>query len=315
MTSVNVTLPSTLLPHLPTKFNDTLGALLIGLIISTTLFGLTTLQTYLYFLNYIKDRLSLKFLVVSLWILDFMHTILVAHASYHYLVVNFANPLGLIHGEWSLIVEVAVTTTVTLIVQSFFAYRVYKLSEGNWWLAILIVGLALGHSGLGIASTVRLFQIGVFSNIPHISDILSSTLIVMAVNDVLITFSLCYYLRKTQKSMQQRHDAIRLLIVYSIETGLLTSVVVIADAIFALTMPGNWVFIGVELCLAKLYTNSFLTILNSRQTLRRKFGRRSANEGSKPAQLEDQGLVTISWEEHQNPSRDIHLLEIKKTNV
>jgi len=31
-------------------------------------------------------------------------------------------------------------------------------------------------------------------------DVLSSTLIVMAVNDALITISLCYYLQKTQKS-------------------------------------------------------------------------------------------------------------------
>lgn len=56
--------------------------------------------------------------------------------------------------------------------------------------------------------------------------------------------------------------------------------------------------------------NTFVNSLNSRQTLRRKFGRKAVDEGSKPAPMEDQRLVTISWEEHQNPSRDIHLLEI-----
>ncbi|KAF8588958.1 hypothetical protein K439DRAFT_516835 [Ramaria rubella] len=49
------------------KFDNSLGALLIGLLVSTTLFGLTTLQSYLYFVNYAKDRAAFKWLVGVLW--------------------------------------------------------------------------------------------------------------------------------------------------------------------------------------------------------------------------------------------------------
>ncbi|GJJ13350.1 hypothetical protein Clacol_007602 [Clathrus columnatus] len=198
---------------LPHSFDNTLGALLIGLIVSTALFGLTTLQTYLYFINYIKDRLSLKFLVASLWILDFIHTILVTHASYHYLIVNFMNPLGLLHGECE----------------------------------------------------------------------------------------------------RRPHNAVRLLIVYTIETGLLTSVLVIVDAVFALTMPQNWIFI--------VYSNSFLTILNSRRSLRSKFGsftRRTTKDGSKQAVEERLVSISLPEEDHhqlESPHTDIHLLEMIATSI
>lgn len=53
----------------PAPFNLelTLGALLVGTYISTTLFGFTTLQTYNYYTNYPDDRRFLKLLVAGIW--------------------------------------------------------------------------------------------------------------------------------------------------------------------------------------------------------------------------------------------------------
>ena len=48
---------------LPIDLDLTLGALLIGTYVSTTLFGFTSLQTYSYYNSYDKDRLFLKALV------------------------------------------------------------------------------------------------------------------------------------------------------------------------------------------------------------------------------------------------------------
>lgn len=263
------------LPPLP-SLNNTLGALFVGLVLSTALFGLTTMQTYIYFVNYPSDQTLLKWFVGVLWTLDFTHTFLISHAAYHFFILEYRHILGLNQGEWSIIVEVGVTTAVTFLVQCFLAYRLHRLNKGNWFLTGCILLLALGHVGLGTASTVRLFQIGQFSRLPEISNILSSTLIVMAVNDTVITASLCYYLHKTQKQAirngSKRHDAVRLLILYTIETGLLTSVIGAIDAAFALAMPKNWIFIALEFLLAKLYVNSLLTILNSRNSIRNKFG-------------------------------------------
>lgn len=316
--NITGTLPVAQIPaHI--NLNNTLGALLVGLIVSTALFGLTSMQTWVYFNTYFNDPHILKLLVAVLWMLDCTHTILVSHASYHFLISNFGNYNAMAEGEWSIIVEVLVTTIMTLLVQIFLAFRLYRLSHGNWILLGCIFVLAMGHVALGITSTVRLFQIKFFSRIPEISNILSSTLIVMAVNDALITVSLCYYLQKAQKAALQngskKHDAVRLLTIYTIETGGLISVVVIVNAIFALVMPRNWIFIGIEFILAKLYSNSLLTILNSRVSIRSKFGAMFSNERS-PGQGSQQPMsVQFQTGDPHARSIEIHLNTIKTVEI
>jgi len=250
------------------KFDNTLGAMLIGVLVSTTLFGLTTLQTYLYYCNYTKDRAAFKWLVASVWLLDFIHTVFISHTTYYFLVQQYGNPASLLAGEWSLIMEIVVTIGVTLLVQGFFAHRVYRLTHNNVWLSGTIVLLSLSHAATGIAAAIRLFQIHVFSRLPEVLGIMSATLILMAANDLFITAVLCLYLRKAQSSFTETQSAIQMLMVYTIETGLLTSVFVTIDAVCILVMPHNWVFIGITFCISKLYANSLLTILNSRQSLK-----------------------------------------------
>ncbi|KIJ53443.1 hypothetical protein M422DRAFT_775550 [Sphaerobolus stellatus SS14] len=309
--NVTVNAPAALLHGF--SLDNTLGALLIGLVVSTALFGLTSMQVWIYFNTYFNDPRFLKLVVGVLWILDLTHTVLITHAAYHFFINNFGNVAGLAKGEWSIIIEVAVTTMMTLLVQCFFAFRLYRLSHGNWVLVGCIFVLAMGHVALGTLSVVRLFQIRLFSRVPEISDILSATLIVMAVNDALITLSLCYYLQKAQKK-SKKHDAVRLLTIYTIETGGLISVVVIINAVFALVMPSNWIFIGIEFVLAKLYSNSLLTILNSRASIRSKFGDMFSNSRT-PGGSQQPISMGIVHNQTDPGSIQIHLNTIKTVEI
>ncbi|KAF8521047.1 hypothetical protein JB92DRAFT_3111420 [Gautieria morchelliformis] len=249
------------------KFDNTLGAMLVGVLVSTTLFGLTTLQTYLYYVNYAKDRAAFKWLQTPPpWlnnsplvkrVLDLTHTIFIAHTAYYFLVLQYGNPASLLDGEWSLIMEVAITVLVTVLVQ--------------WWVADSTLA-SPSHQGKYSFTLVSLrivyTSIKLFSRLPEVLGVMSATLIIMAVNDLFITIVLCWYLHKAQSAFNETQSAIRLLIVYTIETGLVTSIFVTVDAVCILTMPHNWIFIGITVCISKLYANSLLTILNSRHSLK-----------------------------------------------
>ncbi|KIK13562.1 hypothetical protein PISMIDRAFT_688574, partial [Pisolithus microcarpus 441] len=51
------------------------------------LYGVTILQTYMYFMHYSEDASATKFLVVAVWwVLDTLHISFICHALYHYLV-------------------------------------------------------------------------------------------------------------------------------------------------------------------------------------------------------------------------------------
>jgi hypothetical protein len=81
---------------------DSFGAAFIGLLVSTTLFGVTIAQTWVYFWNYRKDSIALKFFVAFVTAMDAVHTILSSYAVYWYLILNYGNVEILNTSMWAL---------------------------------------------------------------------------------------------------------------------------------------------------------------------------------------------------------------------
>lgn len=55
------------LPNLPTSLATTLGAVEIGVMLSAVLYGVTTLQTYIYWQTPNQDKRWLRYLVAIIW--------------------------------------------------------------------------------------------------------------------------------------------------------------------------------------------------------------------------------------------------------
>lgn len=49
------------------------GIVLVGGLVSAALYGITILQTYVYFMHCSEDASIMKFLVAATWILDTLH--------------------------------------------------------------------------------------------------------------------------------------------------------------------------------------------------------------------------------------------------
>ncbi|KAJ8509552.1 hypothetical protein ONZ45_g8288 [Pleurotus djamor] len=95
------------------RFDSTLGALFLGHIGSAVLFGITSVQAYLYFNKYPRDKPLLKTLssrkIALLWILDGVHFAFITYGQYFYCVSNFGNPGILTTPVWSLASQAIVT--------------------------------------------------------------------------------------------------------------------------------------------------------------------------------------------------------------
>ncbi|KAI6006720.1 hypothetical protein F5J12DRAFT_832585, partial [Pisolithus orientalis] len=61
------------------------GSTLIGALVSAMLYGITNLQTYIYYMHY-DDASTMKFLVAAIWVLDTLHFSFMCHTVYYYLV-------------------------------------------------------------------------------------------------------------------------------------------------------------------------------------------------------------------------------------
>ncbi|KAI6122006.1 hypothetical protein F5141DRAFT_1094115 [Pisolithus sp. B1] len=62
------------------------GVALIGGLVSAMLYGITTLQTYVYYMHYSEDDSTTKFIVAAVWVLDTLHVSFMCHMLYYYLV-------------------------------------------------------------------------------------------------------------------------------------------------------------------------------------------------------------------------------------
>ncbi|KAF7416322.1 hypothetical protein PC9H_002587 [Pleurotus ostreatus] len=87
-------------PQPELRLDNTLGALFLGNIGAAIFYGITSVQTYIYFKNCSRDSLSLRNSIWFLWVLDTVHLAFITHALYLYCVSNFANPAFLQGSIW-----------------------------------------------------------------------------------------------------------------------------------------------------------------------------------------------------------------------
>ncbi|KAF9554442.1 hypothetical protein CPC08DRAFT_712905 [Agrocybe pediades] len=89
-----------------------------------------------------------------------------------------------------------------------------------------------------------------------------------AAGDVLIAASLCALLHFSRTGFQRSDTMINKLIMFSVNTGVLTSLCAVASLI-SITVAGNtFLYIAFFFCIGRLYTNSLLATLNARKSIR-----------------------------------------------
>ncbi|TDL19113.1 hypothetical protein BD410DRAFT_900448 [Rickenella mellea] len=249
------------------SLDNTFGAAFLGLVASSIMYGLTLLQTFHYYRHYSQDRATLKWLVGVLTLIDTVQLILSTWAIYWYLVANFGNFPNLGVPHWSLELQTDSNTAVSVGVQLFFTHRVWQLSKNKPLTAVLLVLTAI-HFSLGIYFTVQSFVLKSFAQYIRLVWVPSVGVGSAAVADIIIAVSMVYFLRKSRTGFARTDTLIATLMMYSINTGLLTSIVATVSVILYGTMPNNLIWIFAYWVLGKLYINSFLAMLNSRESLR-----------------------------------------------
>ncbi|KAI0677751.1 hypothetical protein C8Q78DRAFT_1074428 [Trametes maxima] len=242
---------------------------IIGFTIATTIYGITVLQTFMYFRKYTKDRLYLKLMVGVLYVLDTLGTILVSHSLYTYFVLNFRNPAKDIDLIWSFSLENGVTALITVLVQCYFAECLWRFSRGNKILVAAIVFCALASFGLGLETTAHLFIVKAASSLGSREVLIIGGLVqgFAALCDILITTGLCYYLQTGRSGIKSTDNLVDRLLIYAINRGALTTIVQICFLVLNVSAPGHAYFIPFHMIVSKLYVNALLATLNVRSSL------------------------------------------------
>ncbi|KIJ29981.1 hypothetical protein M422DRAFT_187695 [Sphaerobolus stellatus SS14] len=182
----------------PTVLDLTLGSLLLGTFISTLLYGIILLQFYTYCRAQSKDPLwtKLLFLMIIPRIVETTHTFATWAMIYQLTVNHYGDPTAIVKDTPSLEISFPLAAAVGSMVQSFFAYRILKLSRSYIIPVLAWVG-AIARFGFGVTLAIipqRSPTILVF-----ITQNLWVALTPMSINvavDILNTVTLTYYLAK-----------------------------------------------------------------------------------------------------------------------
>ncbi|KAJ6461001.1 hypothetical protein C8R45DRAFT_537114 [Mycena sanguinolenta] len=250
--------------------NTTLGALEIGVLVSYMLFGVTTTQTYIYYHRCSYDSTKLKALVAFIWVCESGHVICIGHALYVYTILNYGQPERLAYAlPKTILISLFLTAIVSAFVQGFFVFRTYIITK-NRYICFIILGLmflrllsASALSFLGMEMTLLVQFEKRWGWLGLVGLAVSATI------DSIIAVILVVSLRNHSRGVHKRTTAlVDKLIAWTIETAAITSVSSIITFLCFVTMTHNFIWLGVQVVSARLFSNSLLTSLNSRAALR-----------------------------------------------
>ncbi|KAF7303661.1 hypothetical protein MIND_00595500 [Mycena indigotica] len=261
----------------------TLGPIVCGAFIVVFLFGILCMQTTNYFKSFPNDHPYVKCTVGLLYTLQLGYTICICAGTYGMTVDDFGQVFRLLFSPWGLTVGVVLGALVDHGVQTFFVYRIYRVTRALYlcivlWVLVaclLAVSLILGAEGL------RTNSLAISTSNPKYHRLLLILFFGDAAMDLLNAAVLCFYLaRQRQRAFSRSTTAIvDQLVVYTLQTGFMTSLVALAAAIGFKVAPTNYIWVTFFMAMPCSFMNALLANVNNRRNLQSN-GKKSNNSTS-----------------------------------
>ncbi|KAI8970728.1 hypothetical protein BD414DRAFT_540744 [Trametes punicea] len=234
------------------SLNASLGAVYLGVVIGVMFYGLTVHQSYRYYKLYPTDRPYIKVLVSVIIFLESLHTMLWIFIGFHYTISESFNLTGTLKCHWTVRSTFILTSMAVYSCQTFYCCRVY---------------LTFGF----VAGVEAFLYVREIVDLHRVSWKVSAAYGFAVSSDLILTGALVFVLHRSRTESKRTNSILDVLIIYTINTGLLTSIVSLLAFLFALVLPGNLIYAGVSIVGAKLYANSVLALLNSRRSIDNRF--------------------------------------------
>ncbi|KAI0247782.1 hypothetical protein BJV78DRAFT_1242577 [Lactifluus subvellereus] len=245
----------------------TLGALLLAAILYAILYGMNSAQVFLYYMKHsARDTTALKLLVAALWILDTACLILTCNTLFIPVVKNFGEYSADLHPPWSFGPGGMIVVIVSLCIQNFYSYRIYRLSR-SVIIPTAISVISFGAAGFTITFCIKYIQSRFISDVFHNMRLEKLAAGLHIPCNALITISMVFYHIRNREEVKSTNSAITSLTFYSINCGTLNLVFSIVSFVFLLKAPNTLIFVPLFLSIIGVYFSSFMTNLNCRDHL------------------------------------------------
>ncbi|KAI0029306.1 hypothetical protein K488DRAFT_88877 [Vararia minispora EC-137] len=174
--------------------------------------------------------------------------------------------------------EVLPAAVLALFVQTFFVYRIYRLSQKNIFVSGLVAVFVVGEFCTYAVYFGNGVHLGTFAElIAHLRPLSYSINIATAITDVSITTAMCFYLQSSRTGFRRTDSMLNRLTLFCVNTGLLTSTDAVCSLTSYLASENSFIYICFFFMLSRLYSNSLMATLNARRV---RGGAGASNDGA-----------------------------------
>ncbi|KAJ3497427.1 hypothetical protein NLJ89_g10349 [Agrocybe chaxingu] len=182
------------------------GWMFIGFVFNTLLLGVTITQVYMYYTKYKEDRPFTKALVAFVFILDIMNTTFLCVLLYRSLITFYGEPEFLTKADWLLAADAWTTGLIASTVQSFFAWRILRLTK-NWIYVVVIGALAIAGGVASIMTAVETVRVQYFSEFRSFKAIVIVYEAAEVIGDIVITTVLVWHLLNSRHGLRGKYTS------------------------------------------------------------------------------------------------------------
>ncbi|EKM52816.1 uncharacterized protein PHACADRAFT_212026 [Phanerochaete carnosa HHB-10118-sp] len=288
-------------PQLPFKLNlnDTFGVAMICAFFAAILYGVMCLQCYIFFHRFSQEGRRVKCSVWLLWVMNTVHLAFLIHPLYTYMVTNFDNIAILIQIPWC----ASLSTSIPFAALSFagsliwplqeylgwycpfdfvqsarakasylswYTYRIWIISDKNYCIVMpLFVGI-LAVLGTSVALVVGTLTMSPLTYFLSLNPVLFTGMALIMTVDTYISIVLVVLLRRQRSRVVSKRtmSAVQFLMMYTVNTGLISSVVSLGVIIARAIAPADMIYISIYFILSPIYSNSLMGSLNARDWFR-----------------------------------------------
>ncbi|KAK0226534.1 hypothetical protein IW262DRAFT_1243695, partial [Armillaria fumosa] len=238
---------------------------LVGYLLHWGLFGTLSVQLYLYYLAFPKDRQFIKYLVYGIYIVEFVQTILIAHGAFTVFGYGFDDLEALTEVNFDGLIVPIMVAIAASVGQGFYAYRIFILSRSRI-VPAFVVWVSLTSAVAAIFGGVCTFQAGDITKLIDRKVFISVGIWCggSVLCDIVIAICMTYYLLRSNTGFRRTQILVTNLIRLTIETGSLTAVVALVTLILFFAFPHQAFYRTLAVITSKLYANTIYIVLNSR---------------------------------------------------
>ncbi|KAF8148043.1 hypothetical protein B0H34DRAFT_778645 [Crassisporium funariophilum] len=259
--------------YVPEEIRKVAGPLVVGYLTHWGLFGVLSMQVYMYYLAFADDSRRHKAVVYGVYLLEIIQTIIMTRSAFHAFGEDFGNleALDEIGLQW--LGVPLISAMVGFLAEGVYAYRLKVLSDSNF-VTGLVLTLATIQLGGGIGLAFQIKDTPYFSQVPRMRIFIAGGIWnggTFLCNVTIAIFMTYYLVRgKNRSEIKQTQVFLAKIIRLTIETGIITAALALINFTIAL-LPGHPTYwVAISAVLGTVYSISMMAVFNSRMKVSRK---------------------------------------------